>query len=453
MNVIASAAVDQLTSASLEQFRQMVMDARRQQHQIQADLAEANATIVRLRGELRWRQWIILRQIFAKRIEVLREDIHSSEVDSVYFRDWLESTVISVDFNVSAAAKQTYGHLVGAYDRLRHSAAVWDVTADRSANRVVERTTASRIVNRVPVRPDYAQAEFVQFQGRALRLPNALGEDLLIYPGMILMERRDGAFALIDLRQVTLQVGTVQFIEEEAVPPDTRIVGETWAKANKDGSPDRRFADNYRIPICEYGSLRFTSNTGLNEEYQFSSAAAALQFGQAVDRTAEICEIQNLDSVWVTANVPERDVAKAVKGSRAQVTIAAYPNRVFPGVVQVVGNRVDPKTRAMPVQVLVENRDGALRSSMFARVSIGVGSSSLALAVPRSAIADDGERRLVYVAEEGGKYEEKEVEIGRSKGDLVEIVRGLEPGARIVTKGAFVLKSEKVKGELKGHEH
>jgi multidrug efflux pump subunit AcrA (membrane-fusion protein) len=90
---------------------------------------------------------------------------------------------------------------------------------------------------------------------------------------------------------------------------------------------------------------------------------------------------------------------------------------------------------------------------MFASVSLGVGSSSRALAVPSSAIVADGDRKLLYIAEDGGKYEERVVETGRVQEDLIEIVSGLDIGDRFVVKGAFVLKSEKVKAELKGHEH
>src|SRR5690606_10403808 len=64
--------------------------------------------------------------------------------------------------------------------------------------------------------------------------------------------------------------------------------------------------------------------------------------GQAVDRTQVLFEIENLDSVWVTANIPERDAAKIVKGQSVTVTVASL-DREFAGVVQIVGGRVDPK--------------------------------------------------------------------------------------------------------------
>ncbi len=175
--------------------------------------------------------------------------------------------------------------------------------------------------------------------------------------------------------------------------------------------------------------------------------------GQAVERTTEICEIENLKSVWVVANVSDKQVSLARVGGSAHIKVSAFPTREFSGVVQSVGMRLDPKTRTMPVQVLVDNRDGALRSGMFGTVGLGVGANSMTLAVPRSAIVDDGDVRKLYVAEDGGKYEERVVALGRVQGEFVEVVSGLEAGARVVTKGAFVLKSEKVKGDLKGHDH
>lgn len=175
--------------------------------------------------------------------------------------------------------------------------------------------------------------------------------------------------------------------------------------------------------------------------------------GQAVERTTELCEIENLRSVWVNASVSDKQVRLASVGGPAKVSVSGYPGRVFSGVVQIVGKRLDPKTRALPLQVLVDNGDGALRSGMSATVRLGVGYDARALVVPRSAVLEDGDLPKVYVARGEGEYEEQTVQVGRTAGDLVEIVSGLEEGERVVTKGAFVLKSEKAKGELKGHEH
>lgn len=175
--------------------------------------------------------------------------------------------------------------------------------------------------------------------------------------------------------------------------------------------------------------------------------------GQAVERTTEICEIENLKSVWVTASVPEKQIGRARVGAAAQVTVPAFPGRVFRGTVQVVGTKLDPKSRTMPVQVLVDNMSGELRTDMFATVGLGVGTNELVLAVPSDAIVVDGDLSYLFVEEEEGHFKQVSVQTGRAQGAFVEVLSGVADGDRIVTKGAFVLKSEKVKGELKGHEH
>lgn len=116
-----------------------------------------------------------------------------------------------------------------------------------------------------------------------MRFENVNGDDILIYPGVAVIPRADGAFALIDLRDLQVTTDGVRFQETESVPRDAEVVGQTWAKTNKDGSPDRRFKENYAIPICLYGQIAFRSQTGVTEEYMVSNAAAALAFGAAMN--------------------------------------------------------------------------------------------------------------------------------------------------------------------------
>lgn len=100
-------------------------------------------------------------------------------------------------------------------------------------------------------------------------------------PGFVLYRASKQAFALIDSREIKLVFRTVRFIEEEPVPSDTQVVGQTWAKVNKDGGPDRRFRDNFQIPVVLYGALTFGSPSGLQEEYQFSNPALAERLSKA----------------------------------------------------------------------------------------------------------------------------------------------------------------------------
>lgn len=75
-----------------------------------------------------------------------------------------------------------------------------------------------------------------------------------------------------------MQFITLKFIEQERIPKDTLTVGATWAKVNKNGQPDKRFKDNYRIPIVKYGQMDLATQTGLNESYCISNHDNAVAF-------------------------------------------------------------------------------------------------------------------------------------------------------------------------------
>lgn len=172
--------------------------------------------------------------------------------------------------------------------------------------------------------------------------------------------------------------------------------------------------------------------------------------GQSVDRTQVLMEIDNLSSIWVTAQVPEQDANKILQGAAVRVTAPSLKNREFAGVVQVIGGRVDPKTRSIPVQCLVVGANGLLKPDMFANVFLGTGKGSASLVIPQEAVQEEDGTSFVFLAKED-EYVKAEVVVGKRSGRWMEVT-GLKEGDQVVTKGTFILKSELKKSELKGHE-
>lgn len=271
-----------MTSHSLVELRDMLIAARQQREEVEADLEQAANEERKLRAELHKRSRSLFRLFYKKRIAALHDEVADIEDEIGRLEAWDETTHVDMTFETSDAAQRAYAALVRAFDALRSSAAVWDVTSDRDTNRIQERTTATRTVDRHPAKLDYASNDLVRFDGHGLMFENVNGEDILIYPGMALMPRADGMFALIDLRELRMTYRPTRFVENEQVPADAYVQGHTWAKVNKDGSPDRRFRDNYQIPICIYGQLAISSPSGVTEEYQISNVAAAEAFAAAV---------------------------------------------------------------------------------------------------------------------------------------------------------------------------
>lgn len=278
--VIASASVDKLTSASLQDFKVMLQTAEAQRRDLTTAYADAVRSLERLRGKRRRRNLPIVRAFFGKAIRRIGEEMQAIAEEGDGIEEMLRATRIDIAFD-DGEAHVGYGALVRAYDALTRCHIAWDITSDRQVNRAAERSAASVAVDRKPVKLEYGTNELLRFEGRALRFPNANGEDLLIYPGMMLLARPDGAFAIIDLREVKLSAVGQKFIEDGAIPPDSIDAGFAWLKSNKDGTPDRRFNGNRQIPVRVYGEIAFKSKSGLNELYQFSNPAAANEFGLA----------------------------------------------------------------------------------------------------------------------------------------------------------------------------
>jgi len=176
--------------------------------------------------------------------------------------------------------------------------------------------------------------------------------------------------------------------------------------------------------------------------------------GEQVGPETPTAQIADLSEVWVEAAVYEKDLGRLKTGAKAWVTVAAYPEVRFPGRLDFIARTVDEETRTTRARIVVANRDERLLPGMFANVEIAVGNRAPVLAIPRSAVQRDGADRICFVEEEPGHFERREVELGEAGPVYLEIRAGLKEGERVVTRGAFVLKSEVGKeGMGEGHEH
>jgi len=176
--------------------------------------------------------------------------------------------------------------------------------------------------------------------------------------------------------------------------------------------------------------------------------------GELLTPESESMTIADLSNLWVWIDVYERDVARVHIGDDVEVTVEAYPGEVFAGVVSYLSAVVDRDTRTIRARIDVESPDGRLRPGMFARVVVSDPhaqsgeAAPAALVIPADAVQRIGDRAVVFVALGKTEFETREVHVARHAGEEVEIEDGLEPGDRIVTQGAFLLKSEASKDQI-----
>lgn len=169
----------------------------------------------------------------------------------------------------------------------------------------------------------------------------------------------------------------------------------------------------------------------------------AVNPGQVVTAGQELFVVADLSTVWIIADLYEKDFASVRVGSEATVVVpSTAPIR---GRVAYIDPRVDPATRTAKVRVEVPNPGSALRLGMFANVTFRVPSAAGATAViPRAAVQAVGNRTVVYVAPEGdeGRFIERVVKLGAPAGDTVEVIAGLKSGERVVAEGSFFVRAE-----------
>ena len=163
--------------------------------------------------------------------------------------------------------------------------------------------------------------------------------------------------------------------------------------------------------------------------------------GEVVEPSTDLLAITDMSSLWVLADVYEKDLANVQPGKVVQVRVASYPGRVFQGRINYVADTIDPKTRTAKARCLVQNSSGLLKLEMFATVEIRMDQTSPVLAVPDSSIQQIEGRSVVFVRTSETKFQKREVQTGIASGGYTEIRSGLRAGEPVAASGSFVVKT------------
>ena len=162
------------------------------------------------------------------------------------------------------------------------------------------------------------------------------------------------------------------------------------------------------------------------------------QYLQAGSGTA-VFTIANTATLWVVGDVPEADAARVKRGQAVDVRVAAWPDRLFTGHLNYVAVVIDPTTHRLAVRAELPNADGALKPEMLATLRIATSATTTGLAVPEGAVIYEGNLAHVWVVRGGDVIGLRNVRTGRAADGLVEIVAGLAPQEKVVTKGSLFI--------------
>jgi hypothetical protein len=279
---IRSAGSGALTTPGLTEFKSLLERARQEHSEIERELVQRRAEESGAVGKFnKWKNGWLFRRLFKAKFEQLRAVAEEATAHRAELEQQERLARLQTQIDLPLGVKEAFHLVCDRFASMSKSHSVWDTVGQRSTNRVAERTTATRTVERKPVVFKLGRCELIESEWNVPHLQNANGGDVYFYPAFILYFVASDSFALLEYKQTQLVFAPTRFIETDPVPRDSKVVGRTWAKANKDGSPDKRFKDNFEIPIAEYGKLVISSDTGMNEEYMLSNVESTDAFSKA----------------------------------------------------------------------------------------------------------------------------------------------------------------------------
>lgn len=206
---------------------------------------------------------------------------------------------------------------------------------------------------------------------------------------------------------------------------------------------------------------RFTAEQHASSSIMVTTPIAGIlverpvSLGQVIQPEDTVGVVMDLSSVWMQVDAYERDLSQLAVGQKVSAFVSAWPEREFKGDIQSIGATIDRRSRTLKVRVVIPNPDGALKPGMFAKVSLAgsKGEAREGLFAPSAAVQRDGDKSIVFVPLSETEFRTRSVETGVASEGWIQITRGLAVGEKVVTTGAFQLKSEARRGSFGGHEH
>ena len=284
-----------------------------------------------------------------------------------------------------------------------------------------------------------------------------------------------GAASREELEQDNTKLRTAEAEAEEArrrleransllvISPEARSANEEalnkLRNAESEAAAVRERLIVYGMPAARVNALRSASQVSaelsIPAPISGTVTTRSVNAGEVIEANKELLRVTDLSTVWVIAQVFEKDLARLRVGSGASITTDAFPDRLFRGTVTYIDPQLDEATRTGKVRVELANGDRALKIGMYVRAAFGAlgNAEQTAPVIPADAVQTLNNQRIVFVATaDPNVFEVRTVRLGAESNGQYQILEGLTVGERIVTQGSFMLRAELLK-QNPSHTH
>jgi membrane fusion protein, heavy metal efflux system len=307
---------------------------------------------------------------------------------------------------------------------------------------------------KIAVNGDRATPVFSPYSGRVTRVIAGLGDTVRAGAPLATVEASEFVQAQNDLSTAAaqLKIARINETRKHALYDAKGGSLQDWQQAQADltAAETVHNAARNRLQILGKSAAEIDALEASRSMIAAAVIAAPIA-GVVVDRQVgpgqylqagsgtPVFTIADPSSVWLLANVREADAGLVHLRQAMEVHVLAYPKRAFKARVTYVAAVVDPVTHRLPVRAEIENLDAALKPEMFATFRILTSDASNSPAVPESAVVYEGAAAHVWVLSGDDLLAYRSIRTGRNNDGLVEVLDGLKPGERIVTKGGLFI--------------
>ena len=295
--------------------------------------------------------------------------------------------------------------------------------------------------------------------GRVVEVPAKLGDQVTSGQALAMLDSVEVGESTSAHMQATSQFNVAradferaQKLFNEQVIPEKDFL-RTRGEYERARAAQVTATDKLRLMGVKPGSGDAASRLPVTAPFAGTVIEKSAVIGELAQPDKPLFTVADLSTVWIEANVNEKDLARVGVGATAEVSVPAYATETFRGRVAYVGASVEKESRTVKARIDVPNIGGRLKPEMFATARIQTEVIGTGIAIPTEAILLADNKKVVFIKEVDG-FEMREVELGDEVGGRQIVKAGLAAGDELVVAGAYAIKARLQKSKIgAGHAH
>ena len=299
-------------------------------------------------------------------------------------------------------------------------------------------------------------------QGKVISISVSLGDQVRAGQTLAVIQSTDVAGLQADIDQLgaELELAKSNFnrsklLLEKGIIPEKDFQA---AKAMLASQEAKLKASTSNIKILTQGSYGKEDGTFyLKAQKSGTIVEKKITLGQIISPNDLLFHGIDLNTVWASADVYEKDIAKVKQGQKVTATLDGISDKVFTAQLSFIDSVLNKDSRTLAVKAVINNSDGLFKPGQFLQLTIHTGAKRNSVIIPRTALVEmdksdvEGKHKHLVYLKIDNKYVPREIEVQSHDSNTVEVISGLKAGEELVTQGAYQLQYGE--GEEEEHHH